>query len=145
MAALAADHMVAYELALRGCSRKEAAPNWFCVPGAASHIGNNSARIGVDLPREFYVAPILRRVWCCGSRQHSRGNRHCSHDKARPLLAAMAMAKCAEGKKPPLTMALAPLWGYWRSLGRTSLFCVRGFHDIAHTQHRCRRRLQSAA
>ena len=47
MAALSADHMVAYELALRGCSRKEAASNWFCVNGAASHVGNNSA--GLEL------------------------------------------------------------------------------------------------
>jgi hypothetical protein len=105
------------------------------------HIWKQTSQIGVDPPREFHVVPILRRVWCCGNRQYHRGNRDRSHDKARPLLAAMAMAKCAEGKKPPLKMALsAPIWGYWRSLGSTSLFCVRGIsHDTEPTRHSCRR------
>ena len=57
---------------------------------------------------KFHVAPVLRRVWCCGGREHHRCHRDGSHDKARPepFLASMAMAKCAEiAKKPPLKMA----------------------------------------
>src|SRR5262249_15700022 len=74
--------------------------------GGGLTYSKQSGRIGVDLPREFHVAPILRRVWSSGSRYHSRGNPHCRQDKTRPLLAAMAMARCAEGKKPSLKMAL---------------------------------------
>jgi hypothetical protein len=74
--------------------------------------------MGVDPPREFDVAPILRRVWCGGRREHHRVHRHRSHDKARPLLAAMAMAKCAEGKKPPVKVALsAPTVGLLEKFG----------------------------
>jgi hypothetical protein len=71
--------------------------------------------MGVDPTREFHVAPVLRRVWCCGSREYHRGSRDRSHDKARPepFFAAMAMAKCAEVVKSHLKMALsASLWGY---------------------------------
>jgi hypothetical protein len=47
----------------------------------------------------------------------------------------------AEAKKPPLKMALKrPIVGYWRSLGCTSLFCVRGIsHDTEATRNSCRR------
>jgi len=89
---------------------------WFCVRGAASHIGNKFGRMRVDPPRECHVAPILRRVLCRGSRQYRRGTRDRSHDKARPLLADMAMAKCAEGKKPPLKMA-RPIMGLLEKFG----------------------------
>jgi hypothetical protein len=71
--------------------------------------------MGVDAARELHVASLLRRVRCCGSREYHRGSCHRSDDESRPqpFLAAMAMAKCAEGEKPPLKMAVsAPLWGY---------------------------------
>jgi len=42
--------------------------------------------------------------------------------------------------KSHLSRWLAPLWGYWRSLGCTSLFCVRGIsHDTEPTRNSCRR------
>jgi hypothetical protein len=94
----------------------------FCVTGAASHIGNKFGQMGVDLLREFHVAPVLRRVWCCGSCECHRSHCDRGDDKAhsKPFLAAMAVATTSQdGSQPPSGATL-------EGLGRTSLFCVRG-------------------
>ena len=88
-----------------GAFYSEAAPFGSCVTGAASHIGNKFGQMGVDLLREFHVAPVLRRVWCCGSCECHRSHCDRSDDQARskPFLAAMAVAKRAQVLKGHLS------------------------------------------
>ena len=79
-------------------------------------------QIRPDGLREFHVAPVLHRVWCCGSCECHRSHCDRGDDKAhsKPFLAAMAVATTSQdGSQPPSGATL-------EGLGRTSLFCVRG-------------------
>src|SRR5215510_2024592 len=79
-----------------------------------SEIGNKFGGMRVDLPREFHVALVFCRVWCCGSREYHRSHRDRSHDKARPkpFLASMALAKCAQVLKATFQDGFKPpVWG----------------------------------
>ena len=50
--------LVVSTVAASSCSR-------FCIFIISA--GHSAPAIGVDPPREFHVASILRRVWCCGN------------------------------------------------------------------------------
>src|SRR5262245_53355 len=64
----------------------------FLLEGAASHFLKQIRQIGVDPTREFHVAIVPRRVWCCDCGECHCRHRDRNHNKTRPewLLAHMA-------------------------------------------------------
>ena len=87
-------------------TRLEAAAVFFSKSGLT--LLKQIRQMGVGPAREFHVAVVPRRVWCCGGRECHCRHRDRSHNKARPepLLAPMAKEDTRlTGGSPPEVIA----------------------------------------